>query len=286
MAGSNRRPSQKQSGDAGRAGRTGRADQNPLTFSGDLDRRQEAWADEDMLAEDDPLASNPPRSTTSAIRFQPPTTGQRRGGTTRDVRTDMERVAQQPTRDVPAPIRRMGTVPAPDQQQMRAGAERRPARGVSPRAQIPSNTGRSGRSLHWLVYVGVGMVAALALWVSFSTILAWGTNKYDDLVYGYPRFFQTDAVVGHSDSAQHPSHFTALNLHGQVIVFELPGGNPSKSYEYIGPDLVANGDDLIPITLTFSDVNHNGKLDMIIHIEDREVIFCNNGTKFTQCSGS
>jgi hypothetical protein len=128
------------------------------------------------------------------------------------------------------------------------------------------------------------MIAALALWVSFSALLAWGTAKYNDIVYGYPRFYQTDAVVGHGDSPAHPSHFIAENLHGQVIVIELPAGNPSKSYEYVGPDLIASGDDLIPITLSFSDVNHNGKLDMIIHIEDREVIFCNTGTKFASCS--
>lgn len=281
MAGSSRRP-QKQSGESGRAGR---ADQNPLTFSGDLNRRQETWTEDDLLSEDDPLASEPPRQTTSSIRFQPPP-GQRRGGTTREVRPDLARTAQQPTQDIPP--RRTGNVPAPAQP-TRAGSGRLPTR-EAPRRPRPSfgssssGSSSSGRSLHWLVYVGIGMVAALALWVSFSAILAWGTGKYNDIVYGYPRFFQTDQVVGHNDSPQHPSHFIALNLHGQVIVIELPAGNPSKSYEYIGPNLVATGDDQIPITLTFSDVNHDGKLDMIIHIEDREVIFCNNGTKFTQCS--
>lgn len=137
--------------------------------------------------------------------------------------------------------------------------------------------------MHWLLYVGVGMVAAVALWVSFSAILAWGTGKYNDIVYGYPRFYQTDAVVGHNDSPAHPSHFIALNLHGQVIVIELPAGNPTKSYEYIGPNLIANGDDQIPITLSFSDVNHDGKPEMIIHIENNNVKFCNDGTKFVQC---
>ena len=129
------------------------------------------------------------------------------------------------------------------------------------------------------------MIAALALWVTFSSLLAWGTAKYNDIVYGYPRFYQTDFVVGHNnDSPAHPSHFLALNLHGQVIVIELPAGNPAKSLDYIGPDLIANGDDQIPLTLSFSDANHDGKVDMIIHIQDREVIFCNDGTKFTSCS--
>ncbi len=168
---------------------------------------------------------------------------------------------------------------------MRAG--RSTASGAVPgkAAALPSPASRSHKhSLHWLVYVGVGMIAALALWVSLSAILAWGTTQYNNIVYGYPRFYQTDAVVGHSDSAAHPSHFIAQNLHGQVIVIELPAGNPAKSYEYVGPDLIGSGDDQIPITLTFSDANHDGKPDMIIHIENREVIFCNTGTKFAQCS--
>ena len=138
--------------------------------------------------------------------------------------------------------------------------------------------------MHWLLYVGVGMIAALALWVVFSSLLAWGVSKYNDITYGYPRYYQTDAVVGHSDSAAHPSHFVALNLHGQVIVIELPGGNPTKSFDYIGPSMIAKGDDLIPITLSFSDVHHNGKPEMVIHIQDQKFIFCNDGTKFVACS--
>lgn len=129
------------------------------------------------------------------------------------------------------------------------------------------------------------MLAALALWATASSLLAWGTSKYDDFVYGNPRFYQTDAVVGHNgDSQAHPSHFIGLNLHGQVLVIELPAGDPTKSIDYLGPALVASGDELIPITLTFSDVNRDGKPDMIIHIEDKVVYFCNNGTKFTACN--
>ena len=127
------------------------------------------------------------------------------------------------------------------------------------------------------------MIAALALWVVASSLLAWGMNKYNDIVYGNPRLYQTDAVVGHNDSPAHPSHFIVLNLHGQVIVIELPAGDPTKSIDYIGPDLIAPGNDRIPVTLSFGAINKDGKMDMIIHIQDKEVDFCNNGTKFTAC---
>jgi hypothetical protein len=92
-------------------------------------------------------------------------------------------------------------------------------------------------------------------------------------------------VVHHNnDSPAHPSHFIALNLHGQVIIVELPAGDPTKSIDYIGPALIAAGDEKIPITLSFSDVHKDGKPDMIVHIQDKEVHFCNNGSKFTACS--
>ena len=85
MASSNRQPQQKQSGDAKRG------DLTPLTFTPDASRRQEAWTEEDLLAEDDPLASNPPRPPTSAIRLNSPNvpSGSRRG--TRDANLDTTR---------------------------------------------------------------------------------------------------------------------------------------------------------------------------------------------------
>jgi len=153
-------------------------------------------------------------------------------------------------------------------------------------APAPSTAAKRGsRNVHWMLYVGIGMIAALALWVTASSLLAWGTSKYNDIIYGYPRTSQKDAVVGHNgDSPTHPSHFVALNLHGQVIVIELPAGDPTKSIDYIGPNLIGTGDDQIPVTLAFSDVNQDGKVDMIIHIQDKEVYFCNNGKKFASCT--
>ena len=263
MANSNRRSSQKRPEEAKRS------ELMPLKLPSDPDKHQESADDTEVFIDDDDIAPDPPRPPTSAIRYQPsPPAADRRRGDTRADR-DTTRDAGQASNAFPGPLR------------VRAGRNTATSTGVAP---TPQASPQSRRQLHWLVYVGVGMIAAIALWVSFGAILAWGTAKYNDLVYGNPRIFQTDAVVGHGDSPAHPSHFIALNLHAQVIVIELPAGNPAKSYEYVGPYLIGNGDDLIPITLTFSDVNHDGRLDMIIHIQDREVIFCNDGTKFTQCS--
>jgi hypothetical protein len=124
------------------------------------------------------------------------------------------------------------------------------------------------------------MVAALALWVVGSALVAWGSATYSNIAYGNPRTFQTDAVVGHGDSPQHPSHFIALNLKGQVIIIELRGGNPANSITYTGPHFYETGGNLIPVTLEFRDVNHDGKPDMLIHFQDNVIVFLNNGTQF------
>jgi hypothetical protein len=162
----------------------------------------------------------------------------------------------------------------------------RPPRNVTTNYEAPSPGKREHRNVHWLLYVGMGMLVALALWVLAGTVLNWGTNEYNNIVYGYPRTFQTDAVVGHNDSATNPSHFIALNLRGQIIVVEFPGGNPSKAIDYAGPDLIGPGEDQLPVTLSFSDLNHDGKMDMIIHVTDRLFVFYNNGTSFTASNTS
>ncbi len=269
MPGNNRQTQQKQSSDASKF------DLRPLTLPLRESSQNEPWTEDELLAEDDPLASNPPRPSTSAIRWHNSTSG-RRVTRTRDLTTETIR---QP---VSIPPRRTAQInkslSGPVQIRSERNTTNRPTSTSWP-VEKPAH-----RNVHWMLYVGVGMLAALALWATASSLLAWGTSKYDDFVYGNPRFYQTDTVVGHNgDSIAHPSHFIALNLHGQVLVIELPAGDPTKSIDYIGPALVASGDELVPITLTFNDVNKDSKLDMIIHIEDKQVDFCNNGTKFTAC---
>src|SRR5258708_24044952 len=243
---SSNRPSQKR-----QTSETKKNDLNPLTFSPGQGRRDEPVTEDDLLAEDDPLASNPPRPHTSAIRWNNPTNG-RRG--TRDITPETAR------QQIPVPQRRpaqaYNRLPGPMQPRSGRNTTIQPASAPSTAAK------RGSRNVHWMLYVGIGMIAALALWVTASSLLAWGTSKYNDVVYGYPRTFQKDAVVGHNgDSPAHPSHFVALNLHGQVIVIELPAGDPTKSLDYIGPHLIRTSDVQTPDTLTFSALNKTWKLD-------------------------
>ncbi len=139
---------------------------------------------------------------------------------------------------------------------------------------------REKGDMHWLVFFGVGMTVMLLLWVLGSAFLSWLDTKWDDMIYSYPRTFQCDAVVGHSDSQQNPSHFIAINLNRHVEVIELPGGDSSHSRIFMIATLVGDGQDLTPVTLSFKDVNRDGKPDMLIHIQDQVIVFINDNGQF------
>jgi hypothetical protein len=129
-------------------------------------------------------------------------------------------------------------------------------------------------------YLAVGMVSMLALWALVTMVANWWSVKMDDIQYGRPRTFQTDAVVGHNDSQSNPSHFIAINLNGRIEIIEFPGGDGSKARIYIGPQLYGNGEELVPVTLSFVDINGNHHPDMIVHFQDTQIAFVNENGGF------
>jgi len=133
---------------------------------------------------------------------------------------------------------------------------------------------------HPILYLGIGMLIALLLWVVGSFLYTYGSNEWNDWHYGRPRTFQIDAVVGHGDSATHPSHFIAVNLNGKVQVIEEPGGEASKAKIYLITQLYGQGANLAPITLTFEDTQHNGKPEMLIHVQDSTIMYLNQNGQF------
>ncbi len=129
---------------------------------------------------------------------------------------------------------------------------------------------------HPLLYLGVGMIAMLALWTLLTMAVSWWNTTWDDIHYGRPRTFQTDAFVGHNESTGTPSHFIAINLNGRVEIIEFPGGDATKARIYLGPQFYGTGDDLIPVTLSFADVNGDHLSDMIIHVQSSRIVFIND----------
>ncbi|MEO8954420.1 MAG: hypothetical protein ABI396_19220 [Ktedonobacteraceae bacterium] len=168
------------------------------------------------------------------------------------------------------------TIPPRRSAQTQTGTRER--RTEQPQTGSPK---RKRRRWHPLWYLGIGMIVMLALWVTTLTVVTWAENKLNDMTYGYPRTWQTDAVVGHNgDSVANPSHFVFLNLNGHVEIFELPGGDASKAKIYYGPTLYSDNASLIPVTGEFRDVNGDGKPDMIVHIQNSRIVFINENGQF------
>src|SRR5207248_10666842 len=119
------------------------------------------------------------------------------------------------------------------------------------------------RSIHPLLYLGVGMLAMAALFLLLSSAGTWIQTTKDDITYGRPRTFHIDAVVGHNDSVANPSHLIALNLNRHIQVIEIPGQDSTKERTFQITTLYGDGEDVTPITLTFRDVNGDGKPDML-----------------------
>ncbi len=136
------------------------------------------------------------------------------------------------------------------------------------------------RRKHWSVYLVTGMATMTALVIGLYSLGSWWQHVQDDWTYGMPRTYQTDAVVGHNhDSSSHPSHFLAVNLKGRIEVFELPAGDPTKVRVFFGPTISGNGADQVVVTISFTDSDHDGTPDMILHYgESAEVLYNKGGT--------
>lgn len=128
----------------------------------------------------------------------------------------------------------------------------------------------------WPLFAGIGLLLMLVSWFVLSGLISWWQVTQDDWHYGRPRTSQMDYAVGHGDSTTHPSHFIAINLRQHVEIFEIPGNDPAKTRIYAGPVLIGPNQDLAVVTLTFKDVNNDGKTDMIVNVQDSHYVFIND----------
>lgn len=189
----------------------------------------------------------------SALRYQP---------TAQDRAPGRTLVRERSSR----PEARMSAVriSAQDRKTTARGKQRppRPRRGTTGPQEQP--TVASTRRPRPLFFVVLGLFLTVLLWIGLTQLIAWGSGVLDLVRYGNPRTYQVDAVVGQGDSAQHPSHFLALNLHDQVVIIEFPAGNPARAREFLLPGILGANAEQVVVTLRFLDVAHNGSPDMII----------------------
>lgn len=159
-------------------------------------------------------------------------------------------------------------------------------RALSPSRAIHHSRVRPKKEVSPLLYVGVTFfLIVFFTWITLNGIAAWNDFQ-DTLAYGKPnqRTSQVDVVVGHGDNTAHPSHFIAMNHNHQVSITECSAGNNAHCINYIpAAEIVGPGSEKIVVTLTFQDVNGDGKLDMLVHIHfpDEKILFyINTGKAF------
>jgi len=140
-----------------------------------------------------------------------------------------------------------------------------------------------GRRLHPLVRLGLFMTLLTLGWIGLNLATSWYQGVQTDWTYGKQRHFEIDAVVGHNDRQTNPSHFTAENNDGEIIVIELPGGTVSKAKIYQVETIPGNINNP-PVKLSFQDINGDGKPDMVVQVGNGSDIFnivlYNNGAQF------
>ena len=149
------------------------------------------------------------------------------------------------------------------------------ARGERRAEELP----RQGK--HPLFYIGIFLMI-LVVFLTASTFIPPALQKWhDESVYGYPRTYQTDADVGHGGV----EHFIVLNNKGTIEVLEIPA-DPTKNqpHLYIIVRFSSQGADLVPATVSFPDVNGDGKPDLQVTVYNGTNpsiwILFNNGTTF------
>ena len=83
-----------------------------------------------------------------------------------------------------------------------------------------------------------------------------------------------------SDTPQNPTHVIALNLSGKVEIIVLPKGDEQNAKIFIGPKIYASQASLVPVTVSFKDVDGSGRLAMLLHVEDQTIVYPNSGSEF------
>ncbi len=124
------------------------------------------------------------------------------------------------------------------------------------------------------------LIGGILLYLLVSTSVHWGRMLLDDLRYGRPRTTHLQGFVGHAEASGQPSHFIALNLNRQVVVLELPGGDPAQVRSLPGPYLFGADEDLTPVQLALDDVDGDGANDLLINVRNEQLVYLNKDGNF------
>jgi len=231
---------------------------SPLVLT--LDRPQQAQVDTGYDVEID--APRPARATRCQ---QTPNVPQPRQAVTRPRQGD----TPASMRSTLVPVAPTQHLPCPQEQDNKSQTKRL----TLSRPQTPT------LHFHWLPSMGVGMLAVLLVWLTGTALVNWWQGGQDAGSTRQPPTFQCDAKVGHND-AHTPSHFLVLTLNNHVEVVEFPGGDTTKVLVYHGPLLLGQTSPHDPATVSFKDVNRDGKLDLLLTVGPVKYVYLNDTGAF------
>jgi hypothetical protein len=136
------------------------------------------------------------------------------------------------------------------------------------------------RRLHAMAYGVALLLAALAVYALVSLVMGRLHVVVDDLRYGRPRTTQLDGFVGHEETPSRPTHLMAINLNRQIVVIEMPGGDPAKTRSIAGPYLFGADEDLTPVFLSLRDMDGDGAADLLLDVRREQIVYLNKDGTF------
>jgi hypothetical protein len=138
--------------------------------------------------------------------------------------------------------------------------------------------------LLWLAYGITGALAFSALYLLTSTMVAWAQPRISSISqlehYMETPTYHLRADVGHGTSPGMLSHLTALNMDGQIVVVDFPGGDAERVRVLEGPYLFGSEGSNTPVTLRLEDMNGDTHSDLIVQVNNEEIIYLNRDQTF------
>jgi hypothetical protein len=142
----------------------------------------------------------------------------------------------------------------------------------------------SREKLLWLAYGITGALAFAALYLLTSTMVAWAQPRLSSISqlehYMETPTYHLRADVGHGTSPGMLSHLTALNMDGQIVVVDFPGGDTERMRVLKGPYLFGSEGRSTPVSLRLEDMNGDTHSDLIVQVNNEEIIYINRDQSF------
>lgn len=154
------------------------------------------------------------------------------------------------------------------------------SRTIGASRRVWSGNRQVQRTAHALLYGAALISGALAVYAVIGAVIGRITVLIDDVRYGRPRTMHIQAFVGHNEEAGQPTRLIAMNLDRQVVVLELPGGDPAQMRTIAGPYLFGADEHLTPVIIGVSDVDGDTLPDLLLDIRRERIVYLNRDGGF------